>query len=44
MQTGVQTINDQKYYFGNDGVMRTGQQTIDGNTYNFDNDGASLSS
>ena len=41
MFTGWQTFsNGNRYYFGDDGVMRTGQQTIDGKSYEFDNDGA----
>ena len=41
-KTGWQVINDQKYYYGEDGTKKTGWQEIDGKKYYFgdENDGA----
>ena len=39
MQTGFRTVDDKKYYLGDDGVMRTGWQEIDEEKYYFDKDG-----
>ena len=40
MQTGWQTISDEKYYLGSDGAMQTGWQTISDEKYYFGSDGA----
>lgn len=40
MQTGWQTLDGKRYYFGTDGIARTGIQTVDGKQYCFASDGS----